>query len=181
MPVRRAVLRNCERGTASLEAVLVLAVFLIVYVGLFHMHKLQGNVLVARAQARSCAWRYSNAGCRDGAPDGCGEASTSDMQLADENDSDRGILDSITDLGVIGPVLGQVLGTAVDLRVGRTVEHTAMFGDEDITVGARIYLLCNERNRTMEEIAQDTACALIARDSFLGSTLGCGGERTWDE
>jgi hypothetical protein len=159
----------------------VLAVFLVVYVGLFHMHKLQGNVLIARSQARSCAWRYSNAGCRDGAPAECGEANTSDMQLADDNDSDRGIMDSITDLGVIGPVLGVVLGTSVDLRVARTVKHTAMFGDNDVTVGARIYLMCNERNRTTEEIAKDTACALIPRDSFIGSKLGCGGERTWDK
>lgn len=174
-----ASLKKCQRGSASLEAVTVLGVFLIIYVGLFHMHKLQGSVLLARAEARSCAWRYSNAGCRDGAPTGCGEASTSEMQLADEDDDGRGIVDMLTGIPVLGPVFGAVLGTAVDLRVSREVKHTAMFGTEDITVGARIYLLCNERNRTTREIAQDTACSLMSGGSFMASVLGCGGERSW--
>jgi len=173
--MERSRVHRCEQGTASLEAVLILGVFLVVYVGLLHMHKLQGNVLLARAKARTCAWHYSNAGCRGAMPAGCSEARATAVERIADDDNDRSIMDSITDLGVIGPLLGQVLGSSADVRVQRSVKHSAMFGDEDVTVGAGIYLMCNEHNRTAEEIAKDTACALVDSGSFIGSALGCGG------
>lgn len=173
--------RKVQRGTASLEALLLLPVFLILWLGVFHMYKVQGSVLIARAQARRCAWRYSNAGCRGAAPPGCGDMSASDTALVAAGENDGNIDGVLAALGPLGSLFEGVLGSAANVRVSRDVKKTSPIVAEDGAVGASIYLLCNEKNRSTAEIAQDTACALTESGSFLASTLGCNGERTWPE
>ena len=58
------------RGAATVEAVVVLPVFVALFVGVFYVRDLTGGRLAADEAARRCAWQYSANSCEN-IPEGC--------------------------------------------------------------------------------------------------------------
>lgn len=60
-----------SRGVASVEAVVALPVFVILFVGMLFVRDLTGAKQLADQEARRCAWQYSWDNCGDTPPKGC--------------------------------------------------------------------------------------------------------------
>lgn len=64
--------KNQSRGVASVEAVVALPVFVILFVGMFFVRDLTSSRLAADQEVRRCSWEYAlNYNC-GGTPPGCG-------------------------------------------------------------------------------------------------------------
>lgn len=176
----RARSNHRQSGAAFAEALLVLPILALLYAGVLHLHRVQSSVLSARGQARACAWRYSNAGCRGGPPSGCENTTPIDDDLDDPNDGEQAMWESAMALESLRWAFEGLFGASATVRATRKVKVPPVFGAGELNVGAQIYLLCNERNRTAKEIAQDTACSLIPTDSYLHDVLGCQGDGRWE-
>lgn len=171
--------RRRQHGAAIAEALFVLPILTLLYAGVLHLYRVQSAVLAARAQARACAWRYSNAGCRGGAPPGCENTTPTYDDIADPNDGEQTMWESAMAIEPLRWAFEGLLGTSVTVHAARKVSASPLFGDQEINVGSQLFLLCNEHNRTGEELATDTACSLIPTDSYLHDVLGCKGDDEW--
>ncbi len=158
----------------------MLPILTLLYVGVLHLYRVQGSVLAARGQARACAWRYSNAGCRGGAPPGCEGTTPTYDDIDDGNDGETTMWEAAMAFPPLRWAFEGVLGKSVTVHAARKVMSPPLLGDEELNVGAQLYLLCNERNRTAKEIAKDTACSVIPTDSLMHDVLGCQGDGAWD-
>jgi hypothetical protein len=67
VPIRH---RRTSRGAATVEAVVVLPVFIILLVGILLVRDVTNSRLLADQEARRCAWQYSFNNC-DTVPKGC--------------------------------------------------------------------------------------------------------------
>lgn len=64
--------RRGSRGTASVEAVIALPVFVVIFVGLFYLRDLTAARLAADQEVRRCSWQYAlRENCKN-VPEGCG-------------------------------------------------------------------------------------------------------------
>src|SRR5690606_15165097 len=61
---------SSQRGATTIEAILVLTLFLLLWVGVSYMGRLYDGKLKTRAEARSCAWQISLSAC-ERIPSGC--------------------------------------------------------------------------------------------------------------
>lgn len=57
--------RRSRQGTASVEVIVMLPFFMIVFAGIFYMHSHYMGRQQAMLRARSCTWTYASGGCRD--------------------------------------------------------------------------------------------------------------------
>lgn len=161
-----------QHGTASLEALLVLPLFLLLWIGIHHMNRVHAGVLSTRGQARGCAWRYSNGGCRGDLPAAC---SATGAELSDASEAEQSMLDTAMQNGVLRWAFEGLLGASITVHTSREVTQHAMLGEGPVNVGSSLYLLCNERNRTMIEIGHDTTCSMLSEGSLMHTMMACGG------
>jgi hypothetical protein len=165
--------RRAQRGVAAVEAVIVLPVFVIVFLGLFYVRDQAIATQQAEQQARSCAWLYSAQDCEGAIPAGCDgvltRADAPDMAPPDL----KGKLDEQVSrlkqgknvdggdlvMGIIGPTVGNALeaafGNAVEAKTSRQVSHSALFGPGQKTINGQYRLACNLHPTTLEDVAKD--------------------------
>jgi len=151
--------RHC-RGTASVEAAIVLPVFVILLISVYYVCN---NILAkqtAEIHARSCAWAYSRNNC-ESIPAGCendlhevweGEA------IADEIGKrlkiDNGLIRSAV-MFVLDPVLNAVFGHALNATTETSFERPALYGGGTATAHGTYHLACNLNHKTLGDVASD--------------------------
>jgi len=159
--------RSRRRGVASVEALVVLPFFSVLFFGLVYY----GATIVAQAdaegEARSCAWQYSMENC-DTVPPGCGSARFSDAPGKASDDAVAAALSAGEEKlggqpnggGVVsvieqrlGSALRDVFGRAKEVDSSRTVARPPLFGGRSITVTGRYRLACNLSPQTAESVA----------------------------
>ena len=165
--------RSAQRGAAAVEAVIVLPVFVIVFLGLFYVRDQAIVTQQAEQQARSCAWLYSAQDCEGAIPAGCEgvltRADARDMAPPDLT----GKLDEQVNrlkegksvnggdvvMGIIGPTIGNALeaafGNATEAKTSRQVSRSALFGPGQKTINGQYRLACNLHPTTLEDVAKD--------------------------
>ncbi len=67
----RAKCKRKTRGAASVEAVVALPVFIILFIGMFYLRELTGARLAADQEARRCSWEYALTNNCAAVPVGC--------------------------------------------------------------------------------------------------------------
>jgi len=151
--------RHC-RGTASVEAAIVLPVFVILFISVYYV---RNNILAkqtAEIHARSCAWAYSKNNC-ESIPAGCendlyevweGEALSNEigtwLHLKD------GPIKSAVML-VLNPVLKAVFGHALNATTETTFERPALYGGGTATARGTYHLACNLGTKYLGDVASD--------------------------
>lgn len=171
----RGLTRFNSRGTASVEAVIVLPVFVILFVGIFFARDLQAAKLASEQQARRCAWEYSYTGCDpDHRPSGC-TVPDADQPLAGDlsevidrvNLDDQSLSTIQGDLG-LGKVVRDLIRDQVvsrlaaalthDIEATTTVERERpnLFGAGKTVIDGKYRLACNLRPQTPAQLL-DTA------------------------
>jgi len=149
-----------RRGTASVEAAIVLPVFVILFVSVYYV---RNNILAkqtAEIHARSCAWAYSKTNCAS-IPAGCendlhevweGEAVTD--EIGKWLNIDNGLIRSAV-MFVLDPVLKAVFGHALNATTDMSFERPALYGGGTATAHGTYHLACNLNHKTLRDVASD--------------------------
>ncbi|HTE51114.1 MAG TPA: hypothetical protein VK698_09620 [Kofleriaceae bacterium] len=162
--MRRGRSMRGQRGVASVEALILVPFFFIVWGCAFFMHRTLEKKMVVNEIARTCAWEQMTGGC--GGPGSSRCQFSSGPQLSDEqlegsraaivNIENRFLGFAIDFRGMFGPAFRPVFGAE---RRGR-VSRPRSIGGGDITVGAAFSAMCNETpgGETVASVATGAFC-----------------------
>jgi hypothetical protein len=175
-PARRhrgARRRAC--GTASVEAVIALPVFIIVLSGVWFVRDRQLAIQSAANQARSCAWQYSANDCTE-IPKGCegvlapGTAPRAGNKVDDAlNDAkkavlaggdSKGVIEKVA-TGLLGPAIDALFGRFVDGNTSRTLNRPGALGDGQTVVTGSYHLACNLQPTTPGKVVKDAWDSIV--------------------
>lgn len=150
---------------------MVLPVFVLLLLGILFIQDIALEKQTNAAQARSCAWLYSAANCKE-VPPGCeglvgpGDSSaplpatvenalkTGSEQALRQGDSE-GVLDTV--LGsLLGPLLNEAFSSSTEGRVESTRPRPAFLGEGKVTSISRHHLACNLAPVQPLDLAMDT-------------------------
>lgn len=163
--------RSRRRGTASVEAVILLPLLVLLFLGVLYLRDVFLGVQRADLEARTCAWLYSDNGCTS-VPPGCEglvgpassevEVDSSVLQAFDEGA--RRAVEEGDASGFVQEVIGSVLGPALDEAFGNAlegrgqvrIERSPLFGGDVLTLFSRFRLSCNLTARTPGEVALES-------------------------
>jgi hypothetical protein len=185
---RRASLQR--RGTASLEAIIMLPLFLLMFASVYLMHGHFAGRQQAMIRARTCLWDYATRGCptedsekaalqvclvpKGLTPDEI-KVANDDMRPADpygDTASTRvaDVLLKIEKIPVLGKMIGWLFGKPVS-QAGYAVVQLPAYAmpERDRFVAAGEYhTMCNSVPKSWGEVGRDIFC------SFVGTgTFGC--------
>jgi hypothetical protein len=163
---RRILAQNAlTRGAASVEAVVALPVFIILFIGVIFVRDLTGAKLEADAEARRCAWQYSSNGCT-AVPPGCDHyVHTGSMGL--DNPDVGGALNSAKDRISNGNLQAAILTSLTkvvlepltdaftkNLEVSMPIDRQRprLFGGGTSRVIGKYHLACNLESKTQDDI-----------------------------
>lgn len=158
--------RRQRNGAASLEAVMLLPVFILIFAGILYVETLWETQQQALLQARKCAWLYANAGCvEENLPQDCIDLQQDTSGLTEGNvlaeSMNGGVLDGLTEVPLIGPVIEGLFASAFDSRSSRQIQRTPILGEKTVAVVGGYYLMCNEKKRDMLDLIKDAFCSTV--------------------
>ncbi len=160
-----------SRGTASVEAVVVLPVLIILFVSVFYVRNQVFARQAAESKARACAWAFSMNNCDDHKiPVGCeglvGVVSAAgplnDQVEKALSKATGGIAGSIV-TNVLEPVLGAAFGQALDANTKFSYERPALYGGGTQSAHGGYHLACNLAPETLSQVAMDAWHALTSK------------------
>ncbi|HEY5955670.1 MAG TPA: TadE family protein [Polyangiaceae bacterium] len=166
--------RKLSRGTASVEGVVVLPVFVILFIGAMFFKSLSHGKLEADQIARSCAWQYSNDGCADVPPD-CGDVVNNDPVGLTYGDVSTAWSDGVTKLehaGVSSWIVDSLADTVLDALAKALTENLSaekrielerphLFGGGITHATGKYHVACNLKSRTQKDIVDKVWSFLI--------------------
>jgi hypothetical protein len=155
--------RAKARGAASVEAVVVLPIFLVLFISVFFVRDQVLTKQAAQERARTCAWLYSANNCEFDArlmPAEC-RGVVSEAPIA--SDAAKAITEKLAGDGffndivskMIDSALDDVFGRAIDVKVQRDVKRPGLYGGGSQAMTAEYHLACNLKPRTKLDIAKD--------------------------
>lgn len=161
----RRFLANDE-GTASIEAVIMIPFFIIVWGLLLFAVDVYKHKIDAGMQARDCGWSFAQTGCET-LPPQC-QAEPGDPVAVDGGAGTGELESSMDDLPLDIPIIGDVLNGIIDelfgeLRVARhneDVNRPQVLGATTVHTRGAFAIMCNERPTTVGEMALDMVCAI---------------------
>ncbi len=158
--------RRRRSGTASLEAVMLLSVFILIFAGIRYVETLWESRQQVLLQARKCAWLYANAGCEEeNLPQDCIEILQDATGLPERNalaeSMNGGVLDGLAEVPLIGPVIEGLFANAFTSRAERQVQQTPLIGERTVAIIGNYYLMCNEKKRDMLDLITDAFCSTV--------------------
>jgi hypothetical protein len=155
--------RARARGAASVEAVVVLPIFLVLFISVFYVRDQVITKQAAQERARTCAWLYSANNCEfdeNLMPAECKDV-VSEVPIA--SDAAKAITDKLTGDGffqdivskMIDSALEDAFGRAIDVTVQRSVERPALYGGNSQAMTGEYHLACNLKPKTKLDVAKD--------------------------
>jgi hypothetical protein len=151
--------RPSQRGTASVEVVVMLPVFIILVAAIYHVHGVAMARLEARAAARGCAYQYAMDACQpaEHLVDLCTVAEPArggaPLDGGDSAAQAGGIFAELERWPVLGPAVISVFGeTASASATSEGRAHLAAEPDAGVATES-IYLVCNTEPRDWGGIA----------------------------
>jgi len=147
---RRGLFRD-ERGTASLEAALMLPVMAACWLGVLYRASTLDATIAAGVEARRTAWASSNVGCR-------GESLSCAGSEDDDGFSSGGWLDGLSEVPIVGFLFGSILGYATTVHATRTVDRPPIFGGGEQELRYPYYVMCNEQKMDVDDVLFAAVC-----------------------
>jgi len=196
MRLRRSLhKRRRLTGTASVEVVMMLPFFLIVYAGLYWMYGHYMGRQQAMLRARSCTWEYAAAGCQDSdsykacltgpARGGVPDVEQSDKPVAPSGAAKAGaegevdknevgtskvgkIMNKFESVPVLGDALHYLFGTPVLGRAKQSVRFSQKrILPTEVLVAGAYSTLCNSVPKPWDKVAKDIFCGFM-NNNFPG-------------
>jgi hypothetical protein len=145
------------RGVATVEAIVVLPVFVILFVGIYFVRDLEGAKLAADAEARRCAWVYSMDGCGDSPPAGCDamrlkpnlapslEDISTKISAQAPGANASGLVGKIYDIiaSTVLEKLADALSKTGESRKSIELDRPGLFGGGKVQMAGKYRLACN--------------------------------------
>lgn len=155
-----------EEGTASIEAVIMIPFFIIVWGLLLFAVDVYKHKIDAGLRARDCGWAFAQTGCQT-LPPQCAEE-PGDPVAVDGGAGTGELESSLDELPIDIPIIGDVLNGVIDtlfgdLRVARhsaSVQRPNVLGATTVQTRGAFAVMCNERPRTVGEMALDMVCSV---------------------
>jgi|GEM_PF-2496739 len=165
--------RVAQRGAVTLEALLVLKVLIVAWIGLNYLGKAHIVQLQSRAVARGCAWQMAASGCQEVPPECEASSETGDMpeggtrleEFANETLGDsRETNDDEEENSLSDRIRSSLLGNIRDLFIerasasaGKSVSRPGFLGGGKKAVGAEYSLVCNTIPESLGDMVERTA------------------------
>jgi hypothetical protein len=149
-----------RRGAASVEAVIVLPIFVLLFISLFYVRDQVVARQATQSQARTCAWLYSWNNCDKSALSPECQAVVTDEAFfndatAELSEKLGGGLVGDALKGILDPVLEAAFGRALDAQVSKEIPRPAIYGGKTQNVSGSYHLACNLKPTTAPEVARD--------------------------
>lgn len=152
---------STRRGTASIEALMVLTTLVLVWAGVTYMTRLLDGKLKAQADARSCAWEISLNGCSSIPPE-C-EAEAEEVEPSDKTESLERSQDEMDAGDTEGDEVRASLKTEIDglfkkrisVSGSREVHGSKLLKVENAAMPAGYSLPCNSKPHTLGDMAKN--------------------------
>lgn len=142
-PLRERRKRTRSMGTASVEILVMLPVFVLLLASVFYVHRLGMASQTAASSARSCAWTFALKGCPEKLPDVCsglGPGAESEGESPKELEG-TSWFDGLDGIPVLGFAVRQVFGHGKRMGASRTAPF--LDGETEVKVSSTQYVLCN--------------------------------------
>lgn len=169
-------LKSRQRGTAMVEGVIVLPVFLLLFVGVFYLRDMVTRRQALDTLARSCAWRYADNGC-EVIPDDCAEDNLLQKTPFEGNDQGEEWItgqgddlresiksaeggtdgDKVVDAvwGIVSQALEETFTKAATATPQGTLKPPALIGGEEKVVTSHFQLSCNLKPVTAKSLVME--------------------------
>lgn len=155
-----------DQGTASIEAVIMLPFFIMVWGLLLFAVDVYKHKIDAGIRARDCGWTFAQTGCQT-VPPSCQEEPGDPVSTEDAAGSSE-LASTVDDLPIDIPIIGDVLNGVVDTIFGELrrarhsedVQRPQVLGSTTVQTRGAFAIMCNERPRTVGEMALDMVCAV---------------------
>jgi hypothetical protein len=155
--------RSRSRGAASVEAVVVLPIFLLLFISVFYVRHQALAKQAAQERARTCAWLYSANNCEFDPslmPAECDSAMT---KAPFASAAAKAVTDKLTGDGFFHDVVNKMLdsaletvfGDAIDVKVERKVARPVLYGGDTQAVAGEYHLACNLKPKDKIDIATE--------------------------
>ncbi len=174
---RNVSLATCERGTASVEIVIMLPVFILLFWGVMHIHSIGLARQQAQSAARGCAYHFAVNGCTDDAAAAPICAGIDVSKVGDIPDDapgkreDTSAIEAVKDWPLVGYLVERLFGEGSRARSEQTAK--SFVGDEDSKVAGRFFLVCNTVSQSWSGKLTDLVCGVAKKAQFDGIVPGC--------
>jgi hypothetical protein len=136
-------------GAASIEAVMLLPFFILIFACVLYLEDLWENKQIAMLGARRSAWNASLEGC----PKKPGSENTNEFS---GEMGENGRLDKLSGIPIVGNVIEGFFGKPSRSGASREVERPPLLGGGTVEIPGCYYLMCNEKDRKLGEVVTDT-------------------------
>jgi hypothetical protein len=149
MAAFNSLARDC-RGTASVEAAVMLPVMAICWAALFLRFDSIDTMLTVAAESRQLAWTYSAEGC---------EGTQANVTVGCQSDGGKTTwITKAEKIPIIGWFIGSFLGYELTAEPPKTYTQPPLFGGGSPTLVYPYYLMCNEKSRSTSEVLTSMLC-----------------------
>jgi len=160
------------RGTATIEAVMALLVFVLIWAGIHYMGGLYEAQLRTESEARTCAWLISAGaceveiqGCSTKMEDGDAGGKETALQEAAQSQSTGGTVAGAVAQKVLDS-LDALFGRNAEMTVGAEVTRPELLGGKTAGVSSSYRLPCNTKARNTDDLSFDLMDALEEEEAF---------------
>jgi hypothetical protein len=151
------------RGAASVEAVVVLPIFLVLFISVFYVRDQVLTKQAAQERARTCAWLYSANNCEFDEKLMPAECKDVVVEAPIGSDAAKAATDKLTGDGFFHDVVSKLIdtaledafGRAIDVKVQREVARPTLYGGKSTTLSGDYHLACNLKPKTKLDVATD--------------------------
>jgi hypothetical protein len=177
-----------RRGSASVEIVVMLPLFIVLFAGVYHLHANGSAALLAAERSRGCAWQFAVSGCEDAsklelckgafASKAADVKSESDAQaeggdgVAAQLEQNKSVLDKVAAIPVIGGLVDMLFGEGA--LASATQPAPQFMSDEEVGLQKTYYIVCNTVSKSWGDLIKDQVCGVITGQlNMEGRVLGC--------
>ena len=150
--------RRKQRGTATIEAVMALLVFVLIWAGVHYMGNLYEAQLRTDSEARGCAWLISAGacevdieGCSLAVRDGNANGKDADLKGAGQHSEGGKFAKAVTEK--LTNQLGKLFGQRGHMTVGAEVVRPEALGGKTSEVSSSYSLPCNTKATNTDDLA----------------------------
>ena len=175
-----------RRGTASVEIVVMLPVFTLLFFGVYHLHQVGSAALTTVERARGCAFEFAALGCEQQAKQaelcrGVVAAKADSVEQADQARHAQGepgvalerpsISDQIETIPVVGALWTAVFGEGSIASANVAAPLFMTQGEQ--TLQTQHYMVCNTVTKTWDQLRKEQLCGLAEQLGMSLRVFGC--------
>ena len=158
---------NCQRGTASVEIVVMLPVFIALLAATYYVHDVARAGQRALGDARACAYHFVMRGCT---PEAAASPICSGVQAAttdaldgydDDTRAHRSVIDRLEDWPVFGAITEGLFGKAALASAQR--EHRGFTAARTGAQKHALYMVCNPPAPSFRDRVRELLKSLVGR------------------